>query len=471
MSLICGILSRGHPQLASAEALEAMLDVTRHRARDGQKTFVDPADGVALAYCHTATFGHRKDVPSWHEDENVVAAVDGDMYDAATHSQGRSSSMKSPHAGSVVAHFEENTTAFPEAMDGVFSLFLWDRRRKTLHISTDPMGHKLVYYYHDAKRKLLVFSTELKAILSHPSVLRQLDETVLPVYLSHGYPAAPFTLAKGVRKLRPAECISFALTGAKTKRFWSPTLETGPEDFDYWLQRTRDELVQAVRRTVGDAERVGVYLSGGVDSSVMLSALKESGHVDAQAFTLAYRRTSSESEIAWAERVARATGTQQQTILVDPEAEVTSALLSTLLRRIDEPFDSAGRIVSEYFLATAALAGGLDSVINGGAAGELFAFRQRGQESITFESLDEALSARLKGRYFKGERMNRALVHPPETTLLDEALLANRELLEELDQVQGPALGRIVLRSASRNCLFYQYMPPLLVHATLTGAR
>lgn len=77
LSLICGILSRNNPEFASAEALEATLAATRHRANDGQATFVDAPQGIALAYGHAATFGNRKDVLSWHEDENVVAGVDG----------------------------------------------------------------------------------------------------------------------------------------------------------------------------------------------------------------------------------------------------------------------------------------------------------------------------------------------------------------------------------------------------------
>ncbi len=181
MSLICGILSKREPELATEEALEAMLAVTRHRGRDGQETFVAPADGIALAYCHTATFGHRKDAPSWHQDEAVVAAVDGDIYDTASHLQGRAWSFKSPEAGAVVASFGANPDDFPASLDGFFSLFLWDRRSKTLHLSADQLGRRMLYYFHDPARELAVFSSELKAVLAHPGVTRQLDRGLLPL--------------------------------------------------------------------------------------------------------------------------------------------------------------------------------------------------------------------------------------------------------------------------------------------------
>lgn len=103
MSLICGIVSRNDPNLASAEALEQMLDTTRHRGRDGQATFTDPAGGVALAYSHTATFGQPRNIPSWHEDDDFVAAVDGDIYDTASHLKKSARSVKSDRAGAVIA--------------------------------------------------------------------------------------------------------------------------------------------------------------------------------------------------------------------------------------------------------------------------------------------------------------------------------------------------------------------------------
>ena len=300
MSLICGILSRNEPGPATAAALEAMMAVTPHRARNGQRTFTDPANGIALGYCHTSTFGHRDDLPSWHEDADFVSAVDGDIYDAASHlGSRRLMPGQSPHAGAVVANHEANPSSFPAGLDGVFSLFLWDRKQKTLQLSTDPLGHKLVYYYEDAIANLVVFSTELKAVLAHPSVPRQLEDALLPLYLTSGITAPPFTLIKGVRKLRPAECLSFLPSESRSNRYWRPTLQTGPDEFDFWVRRTRSELVQAVKRTIGDSEKVAVYLSGGLDSSVVLAALKECDVPEVRAFTLAFKGDTETSDVRW----------------------------------------------------------------------------------------------------------------------------------------------------------------------------
>ena len=369
MSLICGILSRSNPELASHEALDAMLRASRHRARDGTSTFIDAADGIALAHAHTATFGQRPEAPPWYEDANLVAAVDGDIYDATSYLKSPIDEDANPSGAAVAASHEADPENFSAALDGFFSLFLWDRRSKTLHISSDNLGHKLLYYYDDRARGLLVFSTELKGVLAHPAVPRELDHAVLPLYLTKSNIAPPYTLAKGVDELRPAECRTSTPSSTTPKRFWQPELETGPDDLDYWSGRLLDELVAAVRRTAGAAQKVAVHLSGGIDSSLVVAAIKAAGGIEAQALTLTFKDKSNSLDIEGAQRVAALTGTPQQTIVIDAEAEVTPELMSTLFRQIDEPFDSASRLAGEYFLGQAATQAGLNSSLTGATPG------------------------------------------------------------------------------------------------------
>ena len=414
MSLICGVLQRGEPARSAgdlAEELKAMLAVSPHQERDGLRSFVDPVAGVALAYCHTATFGQRADQPGWPEDDAAVAGVDGEVFDAASHLPGQKARFGSARAGAVVGCYSADAEAFPAALDGVFSLFVWDRRLQTLQLSSDRMGHKLVYYYEDVARRLLVFSTELKAVLAHPAVPRQLDERVLPLYLQLGFVPGPLPLAKGVRKLRPAECLSFAAAETGSKRFWRPELETGSGDFDYWVERTREQIVGAVGRSIGGAEKVGVGLSGGIDSSVILAAAKQGGFVDIQTFTLAYKGQEANENEAWAGRVAEICGVPHQTVTIDAETEVTPGLMSSLLGQSDEPFISAGRSVSQYFLGRAQRAAGIDSTLNGTFTSPLFNLRRVRKLAEAGQSLDGALQAGLeRSSYFHGNRLNHALI-------------------------------------------------------------
>ena len=470
MSLICGILSRTDLGLASPEALDAMLAVTKHRARDGLRTFVDPADGIALALGSTATFGQRPDAPAWSEDASLIAAVDGDIYEPESYFQGQLDPLQNSHAAAVAASYEANPETFPAVLDGFFSLFLWDRRAKTLRISSDALGHKLLYYYEDRARGLMVFSTELKGVLAHPAVPRELDERVLPLYLTKGNIPPPYALAKGVRKLSPAECLTLTPTSTDTKRFWQPELESGPDDLDYWSDRLLAELVAAVRRTAGDAGKVAVHLSGGIDSSLLLAAINAVGGIQAQAFTLAFKDKAESLDVEGARRVAELTGTPQQTIMVDSETEVTPELMSTLFRQIDEPFDSASRLAGEYFLGRASIEAGLNSALTGATPGAAMS-RLREQRTLNPDldslGIEGVLAASFNAPPYSSEdRVNRALVQPADMTLRHEAPLADLELVSRIEP--GPGFGKAFtmarrLRSAnSRDALFYQFQPPLL---------
>ena len=465
MSLICGILSRRDPEQASAEALDSMLAVVQHRSRDGQMTFIEPADGIALGYGHTATFG--QDVPAWHQDDHYVAAVDGDIFETATHLGGAAGRFSSKHAGAVVTSYEADRQSFPAALDGVFSLFLWDRQRRTLQLSADPMALKLVYYYENPDRSLLVFSTEMKSVLAHPAVPRQLDESVLPLYLAIQDVSVPFTLVKGVRKLSAAECLTFAPSGTETKRYWRPTYETGPDEFEYWVARVRSEMVAAVGRVAGDAKKVAVYLSGGIDSPVVLAALKETGVSEIGPFTLAFNRGERGMyDAEGAAEVAAITNTPHQTIIVDVESEITPQLMGTLYSQIDEPFDSASRLANEYFLGQALSEAGFDSSLNGCETGFEKPFLQKALEKdpeIESRFLDEALEAAFTSDvYFSGSRIEHALVHPPDMTILREAALANRQILADLQPAAAVGLDLGLRSGINWGFLYAQSIPPLM---------
>ncbi len=446
MSLICGILSRNNPKHASAEALDAMLGASRHRARDGTSSFIDAADGIALAHAHTATFGQRPDAPAWFEDPNLVAAVDGDIYDADSQMRGVDiQAGANPFAAAVSASYEASRENFPAALDGFFSLFLWDRRSKTLHISTDPFSRKLVYFYYESASGLLVFSTELKAVLSHSAVPRQLDDRVLPLYLSRTFTAAPFTLAKGVRKLHSAECLTSALGETNSRRYWRPP--------------------RAVRRIIGGAEKVAVNLSGGLDSSLVLATLKELSGCDVKAFTLGFKGNTNPADLEGAQRVAQQTGTPQETLIVDPETDVTLESMEILLRQMDEPFASASRMASEYFLGQASIQAGFTSTLTGATpGGGMRRVREIREADPEFDSrgIEEILIANFKTPPYNNEdRINHTLARPADMTTFYQVSLANLELLRDLDQVRALMMERRLRSSTSRNSLFYQFGPPL----------
>ena len=314
----------------------------------------------------------------------------------------------------------------------------------------------------------MVFSTELKGVLGHPGVPRELNHRSLSLYLSVNHIPSPFTLAKGVRKMLPSECLSFLPDQRKSHRYWRPDLEPGPHEFDHWLTRTHSEMVDSVKRTVGDAERVAVYLSGGVDSSAVLAALAESDVTDVQAFTLAYRGNETTYDLPWAEQVATATGSQHHILTIDSETDATPELMSTLLSQIDEPYFAASRVLKEYFLGQASCTAGFNSILTGSTHNfnlQRFRALKEADSSFGARTMEETLRAGFLvnsgTRASLIDRMDQILVQPPDMTIIQEAVLANREVLEDFDQVRILQLDKALRSALGFNNLFSQHIPPL----------
>ena len=188
-------------------------------------------------------------------------------------------------------------------------------------------------------------------------------------------------------------------------------------------------------------------LSGGIDSSVILAVAKLGGFVDIQTFTLAYKGQEANENEAWAGRVAEICGVPHQTVTIDAETEVTPGLMSSLLGQSDEPFISAGRSVSQYFLGRAQRAAGIDSTLNGTFTSPLFNLRRVRKLAEAGQSLDGALQAGLeRSSYFHGNRLNHALIARVGEgamlrELIREASLVNREIVDGLDPIRGMTLA------------------------------
>ena len=462
MSFICGILSRRDRSLASVEALDEMLAAVRHRGPHGTRRFTEPLDGVALAYTHNGAFGLPEDSPSWHEDERFVAAVDGDLFHPDPATQKAAAHLNPAQAAAT--SYEADRTAFPGKLDGFFSLFLWDRRGKTLHLVSDRLARRMLYYFHDSSRDLTVFATELKAVLAHRAVPRALDETLLPMHFSAGLVPAPFTLAKDVRKLLPAERLTFGPQAKSSARYWRPSKETGPEEFEFWTERMLSELQLATERTAGEAKAISVQFSGGLDSTLVLGAVSRLASIDVLALTLVFKNAPPTADPEWAERVARLCAVPHDVIVIDPETDLTPDLVSAVLGQMDEPHASAGRMFSEYFLCRASLQAGINSTLSGAAPGDpVSLIRKRIDADPAYESGDigEGLLDDFPGaRYFREERIEQMLGRSLDPVSWRQAALANLELLPRTDLVSALLTERRLRSAASRITLFSQFAAP-----------
>jgi asparagine synthase (glutamine-hydrolysing) len=373
MSGICGIYSPREPSLARADYLDSMLGAIGHRGSAVRRTFLDPTLGIAVGHAFAPEF-HSSSVeaaPPWYEDRGLVATLDGAVFDARSCATANNDSV-----ARVVETFRTEGPRFPAGLEGPFSLAVWSRAERSLYLAREALGTRPLYAAHDPTGGLVVFASELKGVLAHPSIDRRVDPRALSAYLSFGYVPAPLTICAGVEKVFPGEVLRIGPGADLTRRtFWRhPPFEARTDDLDALAAETREQVIRSVARHVNGAERVGVYLSGGVDSTVVLCALRLLGVPERKTFTLGVQVESGHQrdteDLHWAARVAQSFATSHHPVMIGVDDDPRQ-VLPRLLRHMDEPMLTTN-VYAKYFLAEAARRAGIDSCLSGSGCGMIF---------------------------------------------------------------------------------------------------
>ena len=164
-------------------------------------------------------------------------------------------------------------------LEGMFALAIWDGRRRELFLARDRIGVKPLYYAHQPGG--LVFGSEIKALLEHPAVARDLDEAAFFDYLTFAFTPPPATMYRGISKLAPAERMIVRSDGSIERScYWSPfspdvAAEVREMSESEMVQRVRDLLRESIRKRMMSDVPFGVFLSGGVDSSANVALMAE----------------------------------------------------------------------------------------------------------------------------------------------------------------------------------------------------
>jgi len=354
---MCGIAgwvgSELSARVESPERLiRAMSDVLRHRGPDDSGTHVE--DGVALGHRRLSIIdlegGHQ---PMWDETGAVAIVYNGEIYNFPTlrdelRALGHRFRTRSD-TEVLLALYRQHGEAMLERLDGMFAFAIWDRTRRRLFAARDRAGEKPLYYAPLAGG--LLFASEPKALLLHPAVSRRIDPQALAAYLAHEYVPAPACIFRDLRKLPAAHALSVSPEAEpRIWRYWSPRY--GEPDRSVGLAEARERLSalleQSVRsRLIADVP-LGVFLSGGIDSSTIVAFLvRRLGHADVRTFSIGFRESSFD-ESGWARRVAREFGTDHREETLDARGMLR--VLPELIERLDEPFADPS-IVPTYLLS------------------------------------------------------------------------------------------------------------------------
>ncbi|HEX7956556.1 MAG TPA: asparagine synthase (glutamine-hydrolyzing) [Pyrinomonadaceae bacterium] len=347
---MCGIagFAGDNQTLSDAEraaVLARMLGVIRHRGPDDEGALV--SGGVALGMRRLSIIdlagGHQ---PMSGEDGSVTIVFNGEVYNyrelqADLEREGHRFQTSSD-TETIVHAYEERGAACVESLRGMFAFAVWDAKERTLFVARDRVGKKPLFYT-VTPRGTLVFGSELKSLLEHPEVGREVDPEALDAYLTFGYVPDPLSILRGVRKLPPGHHLTFREGRAEVRRYWDFEYEGPagrPRPEEEYVEELRALLEEAVRvRLVADVP-LGAFLSGGVDSSAVVGLMARASARRVKTFSIGFREDSYD-ELSYARVAARAFGTDHHEFVVTPEV---CHVIDELAWHLDEPFADSSAI-------------------------------------------------------------------------------------------------------------------------------
>lgn len=317
-----------------------MLEALRHRGPDGDGSFLERGLGLGmrrLAILDVAN-GHQ---PYVSEDGQIVAVYNGEVYNYPELKElvvSRGHELRSGADGEVIVHlYEEFGAPFLERVTGMFALAIWDRRRQELLLARDRIGQKPLYVLESDHT--FAFSSEIKAFMGMERFQPEIDERAISSYLAHRFSPAPQTLIKNVTKLRPGEALRVKRDGRKERwLYWEPNLEEPASEGSLadWAEQLDHLLREVVVSHLASDVPLGMFLSGGVDSSVLTALAARSHQGPLHAWSAAFPDTyPGYDEFAWAKKVADQYQTPIHRVDVDPT--ITPDRVRELAYILDEP--------------------------------------------------------------------------------------------------------------------------------------
>ncbi|MFW6170948.1 MAG: asparagine synthase (glutamine-hydrolyzing) [Planctomycetota bacterium] len=354
---ITGAVWTAAEKAIDAELLERMAAVLRHRGPDDSGTYLsecrvraagDSAPGVALGFRRLSIidveFARQ---PLSNEDGLVRMIFNGEIYNYTLLRQRLERAghvFRTRGDGETVVHLYEDlgVDCFSH-LNGMFAIAIWDARKQQLILGRDRFGQKPLLYRADPDR--LLFASELKSLLQVPGFPREIDATAVDHYLTYQYVGHPRTIFHGVRKLPPGHYGVYGDGQLTVERYWDP-------DFSSTWQGSEEEAIEQLRSTLESSVKLrmqsdvplGAFLSGGVDSSLIVALMQKVATQPIRTFSIGFP-VKEYDETRYARQVARHLGTKHEEFQVTPDG---LEMLPKLTWHFDEPFADSSAIPTWY---------------------------------------------------------------------------------------------------------------------------
>jgi asparagine synthase (glutamine-hydrolysing) len=379
---ICGVLDFSGRPIDEA-AVTRMAEALHHRGPEATRVFLSPAPGAAPTAGAAVGLGHTRlkiidlsdaaNHPLANEDGTIWVMLNGEIYNflelrdelkAAGHQ------FRTEGDAEVIVHlYEEMGARCVERLDGMFGFAVWDEPRRRLFLARDRTGKKPLFYHRGPA--FFAFGSEIKSLLAHEGIPADVSLRALPPFFLYGYVPNPATLYEGIAQVPPGHSLTVESGGEmRLRQYWDWTFPERPLEIGTGeaAGRLRELLTAAVKRRLIADVPLGVFLSGGLDSSIVVALMAGLTRQPVKTFSIGFADDSSFDETRYAKLVARRYGTTHSEFIVEPGA---FDLLERLVHVYDGPFgDSSGiptYILSELTRRHVTVA------LNGDGGDELFA--------------------------------------------------------------------------------------------------
>src|SRR5499426_1198014 len=440
---MCGIVGMSGPELtenaaAPRELIARMCGVIEHRGPDDEGHYIEPGIAMGmrrLAIIDVAT-GRQ---PISNEDGSIWIVFNGEIYNYRELRElllARGHKLRTRTDTETIAHlYEDEGERCVERLRGMFAFAVWDRRERRLFLARDRVGKKLLHYA--MVGRTLVFGSEIKSLLQHPGVKREINLQAISDFLSFGYVPDPATAFDGVSKLPPGHTLTFKDGLINTRRYW---------DFDYsgdlgegegrkpesreegYVERLRELIAESVRVRLESDVPLGAFLSGGIDSSFVGAMMAREMKV--KTFSIGFSDAGFD-ELRYAQIAARHFGADHHEFVVTPDV---CHLVNEIVWHHDEPFADVSsvptyvvsKMAREY--VTVALSGDGGDEVFGGYERYVVDRRRRRYERIPAflrRALLRASQNLPRGAY--GKRFLRSVALEPAARYVDSVTYFDRD--------------------------------------------
>src|SRR5438552_1811398 len=388
---MCGIYGYLSPTgTIDPSILRRMGHPLKHRGPDDEGEVILDSSEVSVGLGHKRLsiidLSPAGKQPMANEDETIWITFNGEIYnfrEIRKELEGKGHKFRSHSDTEVIVNlYEELGTKCLERLNGMFAFALWDAKQKSLFLARDRTGKKPLHYC--VHRGHFLFASEIKALLQHPLVSREIDLKSLNKYLAYEYVPAPNSIFKAIKKLEPGYCLLFRGGAAVTSQYWDIPMEDYPisdRTEAQYIDELKELLERAVTARLEAADvPVGLFVSGGLDSGVV-AAIARKAKETLECFSIGFEETSFD-ESRYAQQVARSLGIKHHLKVF--RAQEMLHMVERLPEILDEPL--ADPSILPLYLLSQFAAEHMKVVLSGDGGDELFAGYQTYQahKLVTF---------------------------------------------------------------------------------------